>query len=249
MATVEHARYHSVAYRLPSLPPEIVHKVIGDLQLAKILEIVCSHNIPYIDDCIISHIVLGKIFTSDSLQAVKKFYTIYLAVCKRHRLAHLKLPRIRSLEIDAFSYLKSRKSVYNILGEIKAAILEELGGYVEYFPTLRKFSTSPIPDEVFWASTHSELERLLSTIVAAEDALNTKKSMQLERIALLIKENPGMLKMGKTQTQDPCRNEQHRIDHLLHFSQKILKPQILDRNFVAGFIFSRCRFYLEPYDR
>lgn len=250
MPTTQKARYHSVAYRLPSLPPEVVHEVIGDLQLTKILELICSHNIPYVDSCVISHIALGKLFCDDSLQNVKGFYTVYLNICKRHHVAHLQLPRIKSLEVDAFSYLKSGKRGPHILSDIQAALRRELNGYVAYIPALEKYSSVPIPHPEFWEyNSHLEMGRLIATILIAEDALNAKKSIQLERMAELIKENPGMLKIGRISTQEPCRNEKHGIDQLSRSSRDILKPQILDRSFVTGFIFGHRRLCLEPYNR
>jgi hypothetical protein len=66
---------------LSNTPPEIVHQILTDLPLIKIFQIL-SHKIPFLENCILSHLQLKKLFTSrTALHSTLNCFTLYLEVC------------------------------------------------------------------------------------------------------------------------------------------------------------------------
>lgn len=249
-------RYHNVARKLSTLPPELVHEVFSDLPLSKVLELISAHELPYLETCVLTHIHLGKIFTSEvSLTKVKEYFTIYVQLCeRRHGRKSNPYPNIPSLQYDAYSYtLKhSDTSRYNILlVDVQSAVYSMLDVYTEYLPLLSRVSTEPIPGRQHWdLSDSASLLQVWETIARAEASLNAVKSKHLLKVAEILAKYPGMLRSFRDGSQEHRTHSlQHRIELFERLAKYMKRPQILGGLFVAKCWFSQHRFPLVPHNR
>jgi hypothetical protein len=245
-------RYSSVAGRLPKLPRELVHKILDDISLVKVLELVSSHDIPYIDECVSTHFHLRQLLPPDVLPEAKSYFLLYNTLCERRR--RQPLPNLPQLAHDAQVLLQAKPSRrVDIIAIIKVEILKDLEAYAPFFPVLRYFCPDPIlsiPDRVFWdISSVTWLWDLFNVIDASEKKLNAVKSDQLKRMAELMVEYPGMLRDYQDPSQEQRRNADHKIAKLLLLSERIKLPQMLSGKFVGRYIFIQHNFHLVPYDR
>jgi hypothetical protein len=253
MPTVKHnPRFHAVASRLPRLPRELVHEVLNDLWIQKILEILCNHNSPYLDDCVSSHFKIGRVLPASDLAELKDLFSLYLRICALHRgNPH---PRIPTLEKEVTFFLDRIKSrPVDIKWEIRNAIVGELDKYDKFIPVLN----SVIPDKMLpWGNaafrdvSGSGLKEAFEAIDAAEVKLNTLKANQLRRLADLLERYPNYVrtcceKNGETGPQ----KQRHRVEYLRNQANGMLMRQILDGRFTARAIFAQDQFYLIPYNR
>ncbi|TGO30658.1 hypothetical protein BPAE_0004g01170 [Botrytis paeoniae] len=70
---------------LQKLPREIVHQVLSDLPVIKILSIL-SWKLPYLDECVLSHMVYGRLFGSQGeISHALNYYTLYREICWFYR--------------------------------------------------------------------------------------------------------------------------------------------------------------------
>ncbi|THV50663.1 hypothetical protein BGAL_0141g00130 [Botrytis galanthina] len=70
-----------VVRSLQKLPREIVHQVLSDLPVIKILSIL-SWKLPYLDECVLSHRVYGRLFTSQGeISHALNHYPLYREIC------------------------------------------------------------------------------------------------------------------------------------------------------------------------
>ncbi|KIK02765.1 hypothetical protein K443DRAFT_131735 [Laccaria amethystina LaAM-08-1] len=224
-------RYSSVAGRLPKLPRELVHKILDDISLVKVLELVSSHDIPYIDECVSTHFHLRQLLPPDVLPEAKSYFLLYNTLCERRR--RQPLPNLPQLAHDAQVLLQAKPSRrVDIIAIIKVEILKDLEAYAPFFPY-----------SVTW------LWDLFNVIDASEKKLNAVKSDQLKRMAELMVEYPGMLRDYQDPSQEQRRNADHTIAKLLLLSERIKRPQMLSGKFVGRYIFIQHNFHLVPYDR
>lgn len=63
MESVQPNRPPAFINGLTRLPRELVHRVLDDLPLIKVLQII-SHKIAYLDECILSHLGYRRVFPS-----------------------------------------------------------------------------------------------------------------------------------------------------------------------------------------
>ncbi|KAL2219547.1 hypothetical protein M432DRAFT_358318 [Thermoascus aurantiacus ATCC 26904] len=63
---------------LAGIPPEIAHQILDDLTLSDILKLAC-YDIPYINDCIMSHPACGKFFanSSEAFILTRDYFRLY----------------------------------------------------------------------------------------------------------------------------------------------------------------------------
>lgn len=166
------------------MPPELVHKIINDLPIIKLLELVSTYNVPYIDQCITTHIHLGKVFSAKYLADVKEYFTLYLRIIT---LDHPSvIPRIIQLNYDAITFLKLNPPV-NIVAVLKANIINNLEAYQPFSPLLDRYSSQPIPKRFCWPmDAAAGLREIFEIIDAAKANLNDLKAEQLKRMARLM---------------------------------------------------------------
>jgi len=238
-------RYAAIANQLAKMPPELVHKIINDLPIMKLLVLVSTYNVPYIDQCITTHIHLGKVFSAKHLADVKDHFTLYLRIIALDRQ-----PRIpMMLSYDAITFLKLIPPV-NIVAVLKASIISNLQAYRQFFPLLDSYSPQPIPRRPYWPmDTAAGLREIFEIIDAAEANINDLKAKQLERMARLMEKYPGTLRQRGDWSQEPRKSEQHIIANLRRESTEMRRRQILSQQFKSNSVFAFRQLYLVPYDR
>ncbi|KAG6866858.1 hypothetical protein C0991_008794 [Blastosporella zonata] len=251
-------RYHAVAQNLVTLPPEVLHKVLDDLPLLKILEVISVHNVPYVDRCILSHIRYSQIFRiPQSLSTLKQYFTLYVELCQRQQGRRSSgNPEIAILARDATRLVehKGGEPDYSekLLAKVKLEVLSLLKAYEPYMSALAHYSESlqliagGTPD----ASDPTALRDFWTLLDQAERNLNQAKSAQLLRISRLYAEYPGMLRQRLDDSQESRRlSDKHRIKQLEISARRMLKPQILRGKLVAKVVFAEQRFPVLPYNR
>ena len=236
--------------RLSSLPVEVVHKILTDIQLVRILHILCVHDEPYVEACVVSHYDIGKVLPAARLSEIKQFFTLYLDIIKLHRHPALNRPHIAPLECDAQTFVGNGSSTHSVIYHITSAILIKLSQYDPFHEALQPHASGPIPSLYQVDTTDvGSLRHMFEILNGAEQALNKKKSDQLKRLAQMIVEYPLSLKMFSDRSQEVRRNEQHRIDQLMLWSERMLHARILDQRFGVTWCFAMHGLFVVPYDR
>ncbi|KAK2465520.1 hypothetical protein APHAL10511_002412 [Amanita phalloides] len=242
--------FSAAIQRLPQLPPEVVHKVLSDIQLVRILHILCAHNLPYLDACVASHPHIGKVLPEDRLSEIKQYFLLYVDLIELHRHPALKRPHIAPLEYDAETFLVKGGTTDMVVYHVTSSVLIKLSQYDPFHAALQPHAPGPIPSLYDVDTTDiNSMRYLFDTLNAAEKAMNGKKSEQLKRLATLMQEHPRSLRMLGDRSQEMRRNAQHRIDQLLRLSAQMTRPQILDRCFLAPRYFGMHCLFVVPYDR
>ncbi|KAF8644231.1 hypothetical protein AX16_008586 [Volvariella volvacea WC 439] len=241
-------RYNAVARRLTTLPAEVVHQVLNDLDVIKVLEIVCSNNHPHIDHSVQSHRQLSRLLPPQKFAKIKEAFTLYHEICRSRRPPlH---PHINALKRDAAAILSGQSDDQDVLSQILNAIRGELELFTPHLPHLSKFAAVLPAFEICNSLTEvSDLRAHWDAIHGAEVSLNQTKSAQLNRLADLIIAYPGYLKSISDNSQEPRNNPQHQARMLREAGQRMLKPQLADRQIMSAHIFGQRRFPLVPYDR
>jgi hypothetical protein len=242
--------------------------VLGDLSIQNILELLCNHNLPYLDECASSHFTIRKFLSSKDLPEVKEYFTLYLKIRQVNRSdPH---PHIEALEHDVYHF--SPTTAANFIPIIKSMILLELKAYHPFLPVLGHFMDSPVsedqgdlmavdaadsrsppnpkfPDPVFWdTKSVAGLNSIFELIDAAEVKLNTEKRAQLIRMADLLEQHPNLLRTCCEKNQEP-RDQKHRVAYLRLQAARMPTRQILENRFIARIVFAQKQFYLVPYDK
>ncbi|TFK61232.1 hypothetical protein BDN72DRAFT_828449, partial [Pluteus cervinus] len=243
-------RYHAIAARLQTLPPEVVHQIIDDLQVVKILEILSVNSHPSIDFAVQSHIHLKRLlcYAPDSFDLIKSSFKLYYDIMQAKRCPEY--PQILERDAGTLVQLWSNTTEPIILNPIRAELLRNLEQFVPWLGILNDFSASPIPDRELWDLNDIPSLRLIwENIHAAEIHLNQIKSDQLARLADLIETYPALLVGSTAPSQEPHPNVHHRVSAFRRLAVNMLKPQFYDGKLVAQRIFSAERLPIIPYDR
>uniref|UniRef100_A0A8H7XPB0 Uncharacterized protein n=1 Tax=Psilocybe cubensis TaxID=181762 RepID=A0A8H7XPB0_PSICU len=252
-------RHGSFTHYISLVPPEVAHKILDDLPMGHLLQLICDNDIPHLEGCIISHLVLGKLFSAEYLAEIKELYSLYLRIC-RVILGHI--PQLmHALRYDGRIFV-NRHGVFcnaqnnypvlrnSIISAAKAAIINILHRYESSLPVLRNYAPRPIGPKSIWTTTTVEdLTEIFENLDAAEMKLKSIKSAQLQRMANIVQNYPGMVRTRWNFAQDHLRNNQHLVDWLLQCAKTMQRRQIGRNRIVARSIFSCRRLYLVPYDR
>ena len=161
-------------------------------------------------------------------------------------------PALLDLNVDAVKFIREhlRKPSVAVLSSVKAAAMSELKRYAPYLELLRIYALGDIPDPRFWTTDSAdEFKTLSDTITAAETKVFSIKIAQLRKMASLVQNNPGNLRIRECSSQAPIRNEQHVIDKLLHSTKELEHRRLLSGRHACQAIFSSPQLYLVPYDR
>lgn len=267
-----HPRYHAVSSRLPRLPRELVHEIFNDLWIQKILEILCNHDDPYLDQCAVSHFTIGRFLSVSKLPAIKEAFRLYLRIRSMHRdHPH---PHIPSLEKDVtFFVLRDEKWKKNnpteFVVEIKKAIVEEVEAYRNFQEVLYSFaklddgSKEPAAEDSMQLDLESalppwpfeiglptsQLAELLDVFDAAEVRLNSLKQSQLYRMADLLERYPNYLHTC-CEKDEGRRSQAYTVERLrLEAKRMPMRQIVFGRQFGARSIFAQKQFFLVPYNR
>jgi hypothetical protein len=246
-----------------------VHEVFNELWIQKILEILCNHDNPYLDECAATHIKIGKFLSKEKLPAIKEAFRLYLMIRGMHRdNPHPCIP-ILEKDVNFFvarneKWRKDRPTDFVV--EIKKAIVEELEAYRNFQEIL--YSVAKVPE----GSQHpislleiegemvppwpfeiglptSELADIFDVFDVAEIRLNTLKQNQLTRFADLLDQYPNYLHTC-CEKDEGRRNQAHNVARLRLEAKRMPMRQIVyGKQFGARSIFSQKQFFLVPYNR
>lgn len=238
--TRPYPRHHAVLKHLPTLPRELIHQVLDDLGVGTILELICSNDVPWLDNAVSSHLVLGKIFPADKLLVLKAWLKIYFEMRGTRRGYEGLHSRFQHRSI----------SYSEILTDVQYRVQLELKKYVPFIPDLEDYVPEPgqILEPVTASMAFPEVEKLWNTLDAAEAKLNATKAHQLQEIVRLSRIYPGWLRDSKDPTKEKHQNEEHRIKRYEAVAEKITKRQILGKTWVGAYWFESGRCPVMPYD-
>ncbi|KAH9480270.1 hypothetical protein JR316_0006868 [Psilocybe cubensis] len=243
------------------MPPELVYKILDDIPLAYLLQLICDQDIPHLEHCITSHLVLGKVFSVKYLAEIKALYSLYLRVCY---LVYGYYPLyMDSLRFDGRSFTKAHHDLLEeewgvaslrlqdfFRSAIRASTVKILYAYEYSLPVLTHYAPRTIGPKSSWEVTSVDsLREIFENLDAAEMKLNSIKFAQLNRMAAIVQTYPAMVRTLRDLGQDHHRNDQHLIDMLLRRARDMQKRQIAKQRIVAKCVFHTRRLYLVPHDR
>ncbi|TEY52448.1 hypothetical protein BOTCAL_0258g00180 [Botryotinia calthae] len=217
-----------VVRSLQKLPREIVHQILSDLPFIKILSIL-SWKLPYINECVLSHMVYGRLFRSQGeISHVLDHYTLYREICWFHSwpAANAKSLFARSPQM----ILSHWENLDYMIKEMRRLIRAGLNINYRYIDLFVKYGR-PRPrntDINFdWNVSPFDLEscwNYWNWVKFAKMQLNQRKSEQIKFSARLIEKYPRILKRPLDPSQGtPRPNTTHIVVMLDRLAMKTLK--------------------------
>ncbi|KAF9444014.1 hypothetical protein P691DRAFT_678389 [Macrolepiota fuliginosa MF-IS2] len=244
--------YHKISAQLTGLPVEVVHKILSDIQLSKLLALLCVCQNAYLDECVSSHLELRQLFPMPDLLDIKRRFTIYLRLLQ-FQPQHRRTIRIRLLDTDAQLLLQKSACTEDIRSDITVVTTGTLYDYAPLLPIYQEYHNEHktgilIPHLHSWRfATTQELEYIFNALTTADNGIRRLQSEQLLNLAALVRDKHHMLRSAHDPSQEP-RSDSHRL-HLVaqyeHFASAVLKPWYKPPNF----LFAGSLFPLIPYDR
>ena len=232
---------------LARCPREIVHQILSDLPIIKVLQIL-SHKIQHLTDCVLTHIHYQRFFRQPSDRSrIVDHFILYRDVC---RFTNLPLS-------DKWSLMSKNYSMDSeppTLNDIYLCLLETITRILSISQLdqdlLQAHSYTPYP--VFVSTNLQNLWARWNWIKDAKFEQNASKSRQLNMAADLIAKYPGKLILKKPldPSQDgPRLNAGHVANRLRGDAKRVLRNRnICNRwhgNCYPGIDFIE----LVPYDR
>ena len=254
---------------LPRLPPEIVHQVIDNLPLFKVLHLL-SHKTPYAERCVRTHRHLGKLFQSPSDVASVIDYFILLRDIRQFTHRWLKEPvntfNGQNLVYAHAHYNNIMSWNYSIAGSsaqfpidvlrdfLIASIRDHLRLDTLDLDLLRPYASTDYPGSPIMLNSSCEdlLIRWL-WIKEAKKRLNAVKAGQLDRVTDLIMAYPGKVMLKKP--LDPSQEgPRPNVLHIANTFRSNAKRMLRDSKFVHSPPNCRCTqgvdlIELVPYDQ
>jgi hypothetical protein len=230
-----------------SLPVEIVHQILTDLPITKIFKL-ASYNVQYMDDCILTHLDLQRMFPSrDHLTTAKTHFKLYTDIQLRRR------SRAEG-ECMAAEYLLQTAAMsdlalyHSLIYWFRNYILEALADAEHRVPFLSAYSPTPLP-HVWDNATIAGLEARWIALNTAQQVLNDRRASQLRRLAELMTTYPGMLRMLSDRTRECRQTTAHIVQHLRGSADRIENSQVLSTKAVARALFRFDFLPIVPYDK
>ncbi|KAF7942185.1 hypothetical protein BELL_0008g00160 [Botrytis elliptica] len=242
---------------LQKLPREIVHQVLSDLPVIKILSIL-SWRLPYLDECVLSHRAYGRLFSSQGeISNALNYYRLYREICwfRRWPAADTDSVFARSPQM----LLSWGISVNRMIFQMRRLIRVGLNINDHDFDLLVKYGR-PCPrnaDIRFDVNgSFPDLKycwEYWNWIKNAKMKLNKRKSDQIEFSAYLIEKYPRVLKRPLDPSQGaPRPNTTHTVVMLERKAIKTLKNRSLSHHWHSNKgLYKSGRYVIElvPYDR
>ncbi|KAF5871800.1 uncharacterized protein Bfra_008824 [Botrytis fragariae] len=246
-----------VVRSLQKLPREIVHQVLSDLPVIKILSIL-SWQLPYLDECVLSHIVYGRLFSSQGeISHASNHYRLYREMCwfRRWPPADAESVFARSPQM----LLSNWVSFDLLISKMRRLI--RVGLYINEpdFDLLVKYGRPfPCITGIELDENGSSLDLKLpwdywNWIKHAKMELNKRKSDQIRFSAHLMEKYPRVLKRPLDPSQGALRpNTTHTVVMLERLAMRTLKNRNLSHywDHHQG-LYKSGRYVIElvPYDR
>ncbi|CAD6442047.1 bab47929-61ff-4ac5-be38-8341d381e113 [Sclerotinia trifoliorum] len=245
-----------VVRNLQKLPIELVHEIMNDLPVIKILSIL-SWESPYLDQCVITHIRYKQVFTShNEISRVVKYYTLYREICWFHRW-----PSAEASSVLALSYYMLIKNMLP-LGLIFTSMSRKIRAGLYINPhdldLLLKHGGSirPLIEDTGMQSQGQPLNLkecwiYWNWIKESKLRLNKLKSQELRLAARLVEQYPRILKKPHDPSQGAARPN---TTHLMVTFERLAVKALCDRNLSHYWNYYQYRsetelMQLVPYDR
>ena len=254
-------RFHAVARHIVKLPRELVHRIIDDLTLGNLLELVILHDLPYIEECVLGHNGLDIVFQRIDWGILKAYYQIFLTLrWRRRQFGRRKpvvaLPYFDDCDITTFVTKASQKDLIRIVTESIEGMVRRYREFafhlnVEGMPDLwQKLIQDQDDNNGFRCESPEATRAVVDGLWDAERELNRVKAGQLERMASLVERYPSTLRTRGDWFQDPRRNEQHIVDNLRRVGRRMMvTANVLCGSIVGKEIFTERDLFIVPYNR
>lgn len=210
---------------LAGIPPEIAHQILDDLTLSDILKLAC-YDIPYINDCIMSHPACGKFFanSSEAFILTRDYFRLYreLQVIRCEKTVPLDSFLAASLSWASFDCREVQRWMHTRIFRTLDLTRDQVDLLCPYAPP----QSGPLT-MVWDSSTLSALQNRREIIRSAQADLNRIKSHQLERAASLLEENPDILQMATDPDQIRRSNTAHTVSRLRRTASRVACQDVL----------------------
>lgn len=238
----------SFALNLKRLPTELVHQVIEELPLFRVLQIL-AHKETHLNNCVLSHKLWRKLFTNaEDITSVIDVFILFVEIC-RFTASPMAWPD-SILALGSSSPRLGRDiRASHVETHLNEAIKSALPQNKKEMYMLKTHATTPYPGH------RSQVAIRWKWVKEAKRSLNKAKSRQLITAADLMAQFPEklMLKKPLDPSQGAPRTNLKHIENALRFrASKALKNRQLLFQFWRAW--SRCReaidnIELVPYDR
>ncbi|KAF7888237.1 uncharacterized protein EAF02_002778 [Botrytis sinoallii] len=242
---------------LQKLPREIVHQVLSDLPVVKILSIL-SWRLPYLDECVLSHRAYGRLFSSQGeISNALNYYRLYREICwfRRWPAADTDSVFARSPQMLLSWGISVNRMIFQMRRLIRVGLnindhdfdlLVKYGRPCPRNTDIRFDVNGPFPDLKYCWDYWNWIKN-------AKMKLNKRKSDQIEFSAYLIEKYPRVLKRPLDPSQGaPRPNTTHTVVMLERKAIKTLKNRSLSHCWHSNQgLYKSGRYVIElvPYDR
>lgn len=221
-----------VVRSLQKLPREIVHQVLSDLPFIKILSLL-SWKLPYIDECVLSHIVYGRLFSSQGeISHAVNHYTLYREMCWFHRWPPADADSLFARSPQML--LSDWRNLDYMIKEMRCLIRAGLNIDYRYLDLFVKYGRPrPRNIDINFDGLGSSLNLkncwdYWNWVKDAKMQLNERKSEQIKFSARLIEKYPRILKRSLDPSQGaPRPNTTHLVVQLDRLAMKNLNSRKL----------------------
>ena len=250
---------------LSNTPPEIVHQILTDLPLIKIFQIL-SYKIPFLDNCILTHLQLKKLFTSrTALDDILNCFTLYREICDYLNRSPSKVyPSLLSLNfslqpfqdiVNPTPWGQGKRQIH--LDDLRKQMLDVINKEIDLSPLALELLAphNATPYSLVLLNLGDDVEHLRTRwnwIKEAKTKLNQAKARQLALAADLFCQYPGKLMLKKP--LDPSQDgPRPNVRHIENYLRQRAKRVLADRKFKGPFRGKCCPgidlIELIPYDR
>ncbi|QSZ37674.1 hypothetical protein DSL72_008773 [Monilinia vaccinii-corymbosi] len=252
------SRLPVVVRNLQKLPREIVHQVLNDLPVIKVLSIL-SWKIVFLDQCVMSHIYYGRIFSSqDGISMALKHYTLYREICWFHRWPPADTGAASNFASSGQSLSMEWGPLDLIIATMRRTIRAGLD--IEFYDLdlLGKHARNPRPSTTNMRAEGAEQPLNLHScwiywnwIKESKRELNEIKSKQLRSSARLVEKYPRVLKRPLDPSQGaPRPNTTHLVANLEAHAMRSLRDRNLYHHWHNNWCIPGTHMVeLVPYDR
>ncbi|KAL2008615.1 hypothetical protein VTN00DRAFT_6809 [Thermoascus crustaceus] len=233
---------------LTGVPPEVAHQVLDDLTLNAILKLAC-YDVPYINDCIMSHPACGKFFA----HSLQKFF-LMRDYFKLYRELYLRIRRWPTYPLDRylpanlswakFDYEEVRVTLHTCIFRVLGMTEDLLDILRQYAPPQQRGLLATVWD----SSTLPALQNRRDAIRSAQAELKRIKSPQLERAASLLEENPDILHRATDPEQNQRQNTAHVVSRLRRAAERVARQDILKGTMKGMEYFRNAFFPVVPFN-
>ncbi|KAF7863822.1 hypothetical protein EAF04_006787 [Stromatinia cepivora] len=245
-----------VVRNLQKLPREIVHEIMNDLPVIKILSVL-SWRLPYLDQCVITHINYGRVFRSQNdVSHAIKHYTLYREICwfRRWPPADASSVFAMSCQMLIKNWLPLDLMISNMSRKIRAGLYinaHDLDLLLKHRGSIR-----PRTEDTGIQSRGQPLNLkkcwiYWNWIKETKLRLNKLKSQELRFSAGLVEKYPRILKRPLDPSQGaPRPNTTHNVVMF----ERLAVRSLSDRNLYHYWNHNQCKpgtdlIQLVPYDR